>query len=126
MSSFVCLNPHCSGRRRRFVSEKSFGMHLQKSTSCWHFFRARMSAGTSSTIDTKCLIVPCLTNSVAEDANAIFVSSQRAVPLRCDFVNDNFSSSGSTSYPIDDGSVYHVPCSPNVPHQSPAVPSPPV
>ena len=126
MSSFVCLNPHCSGRRRRFVSEKSFGMHLQKSTSCWHFFRARMSAGTSSTIDTKCLIVPCLTNSAAEDANAIFVSSQRAVPLRCDFVNDNFSSSGSISYPIDDGSVYHVPCAPNVPHQSPSVPPPPV
>ena len=126
MSSFVCLNPHCSGRRRRFVSEKSFGMHLQKSTSCWHFFRARMSAGTSSTIDTKCLIVPCLTNSAAEDANAIFVSSQRAVPLRCDFVNDNFSSSGSISYPIDDGSVYHVPCAPNVPHQSPSVPPQPV
>jgi len=127
MSSFLCLNPHCNGRRRRFVSEKSFGMHLQKSTSCWHFFRARMSAGSSSALDTSCLIKPCLKSSVAADANAVYESSQRAVPLRCDFVNDNLSSSGSTSYPaIDDGSVPHVPGPPNVPHQSCTVPPPPV
>ena len=25
MSSYLCLNPHCKGRRRQFVSEKSFG-----------------------------------------------------------------------------------------------------
>ena len=109
-----------------FVSKKSFGMHLQKSTLCWHFFCAGMSAGKGSALDTSCLFVPCSTSSAAEDANAVYESSQRAVPLRCDFVNDNFSSSGSTAYPIDDGSVQHVPGPPNVPHKSCAVPPPPV
>jgi hypothetical protein len=124
--SFLCLNPHCSGRRRRFVSEKSFGMHLQKSTSCWHFFRARMSAGSGSALDTSCLIKPCLKSSAAADANTVYESSQRAVPLCCDFVNDNFSLTASTYYPIDDGSVHHVPGPPNVPHQSCTMPPLPV
>ncbi|KAI2507842.1 hypothetical protein MHU86_6622 [Fragilaria crotonensis] len=71
-------------------------------------------------------MVPCPTNRAAEDANAVYASSQRAVPLRCDFVNDNFSSSGSTAFPIEDGNFHHVPCPPNMPHQSCAVPPPPV
>ena len=83
MSSFVCLNPHCSGRRRRFVSEKSFAMHLQKSTSCWHFFRARMSAGLASSLDSNCLVMHCLISSAAKDANALYGSSQRSVSQRC-------------------------------------------
>jgi hypothetical protein len=85
-----------------------------------------MSAGKGSALDTSCLIVPCPTSSAAEDANTAYESSQRAVPLRCNFVNDNCSSSGATAYPIDDSSVHHVPCPSKVPHQSCAVPPPPV
>ena len=38
-------------------------------------------------------------------SNALYFSSQRAVPLRCDFVNDDFSTSESTTQPFDGGNA---------------------
>ena len=107
MSSYICLNPHCKGRRRRFVTDKSFGMHLQKSTSCWHFFRSRMSAGDRSDAEFDHRLIGSVPNlGIAEDTNAFYSSSQRFVPLRCDFVNDDdFSTSSAhlfenASFPV--------------------------
>ena len=73
MSSYVCLNPHWKGRGRCFVNKKSFGMHLQESTLCWHFFRSRMSASDQSGAECDHQInasVPIC--SLADDANALF------------------------------------------------------
>ena len=124
MSSYLCLNPHCKGRRRCFVNVKLFGMHLQKSTSCWHFFCSRMSASDQSGAECDHRINGSVQiRSLAGDANALYLSSQRAVPLRCDFVNDDFSTSGSTAHPFDDA---NFPVSPHIPHQICATPSPPV
>ena len=117
MSSYVCLNPNCKGCRRRFVSEKLFGMHLQKSSSCWHFFRSRMSAGDQSGVEFDNNVRASRPiRSLVEDANALYLSSQRAVPLRCDFVNDDFSTSESTAQPFDEGSARLFPVLPHAPH----------
>ncbi len=128
LSSHVCLNPHCKGRRCRFVSETSFGIHLQKSSSCWHFFRSRKAAGDQSSVEFDNLL--CASRpirSLVEDSNALDLSSQRAVPLRCDFVTyDDFSTSGSTAQPFDEGSARRFPVSPHAPHPAGASPSPPV
>ena len=127
MSSHVCLNPHCKGRRRRFVSKKLFEMHLQKSSSCWHFFRSDMSAGDQSSFEfDNRLRASRPICSLVEDANALYLSSQRAVPLHCNFVNDNFSTSESTAQPFDEGSARRFPVSPHAPHPAGASLSPPV
>ena len=124
MSSYVCLNPHCKGRHHCFVKEKSFGMHLQKSTSCWHFFRSRMSTSEQSGAKCDYLINGSVQiRSLAEDANALYLSSHCAVPLRCAFVHDDFLTSGCTAHPFDDA---NFPVSPHAPHQKCAMPSPPV
>ena len=121
-----CLNPHCKGHLCRFVSKKLFGMHLQKSSSCWHFFRSRMSAGDQSGVEfDNSLLASCLIRSLVGDANAVYLSLQRAVPLRCDFVNDNFSTSGSTARPLDDGNARRFSVPPHAPHPAGALPSPP-
>ena len=127
MSSHIRLNPHCKGRRLRFVSEKSFGMHLQKSSSCLHFFRSRMSAGDQSGVEFhNRLLASRPIRSLVEDANALYMSSQCAVPLRSDFVNDNFSTSGSTAHPSDDCSAHRFPVPTHAPHPAGVSPLPPV
>ena len=127
MSSHICLNPHCKGRRPRFVSKKLFGMHMQKYSSCWHFFRTRMSAGDQSGFEfDNRLLASRPIRSLVEDANALYFSSQRAVPQRCDFVNDDFSTSGSTAQPFDDGNARRFPVPPDAPHPAGASTSPPV
>jgi hypothetical protein len=77
-------------------------------------------------LTTVCLRPSHPISSLVEDANALYLSSQRAVPLRCDFVNDNFSTSGSTAQPFDDGSACRFPVPPHAPHPAGALPSPPV
>ena len=122
MSSYICRNPHCKGRRRRFVTDKSFGMHLQKSTSCWHFFRSRMSAGDHSDAEFDHRLIGSVPNlGIAEDTNACYSSSQRFVPLRCDFVNDDLSTSSAHLF---DNASFPVP--PHVSHQIGTLPQPPV
>jgi hypothetical protein len=80
MPSYVCLNPHCKERRRRFVSKKTFGMHLQKSSSCWHFFRSCVPAGDQSGVEFDNHVRASRPiRSLVEDANALYLSSQRAV-----------------------------------------------
>ena len=59
--------------------------------------------------------------SLTEDANALYLSYQRALPLRCDFVNDEFSNSVSSAHPFDDASF---PVPPHAPHQAGASPPP--
>ena len=116
MSSYICLNPHCKGRCRRFVTEKLFGMHSQKSDSCWHFFRSRMSAGghLTAAFDHR-LIGSVPLRSLVEDTNAFYLSSQeRAVPLRFEFVHDDFLTSRSKEHPFNDA---NVPVSPHAPYQ---------
>jgi hypothetical protein len=127
MSSHICLNPHSKGCHCRFVSKKSFGMHLQKSSLCWHFFCFRMSAGDQSgnEFDNR-LHASRPKRSLVEDTNAHYLSSQRAVPLLCDFVNNNFSTSGSTAQPFDDGNARRFPVRPHAPHPAGASPSQPV
>ncbi len=65
-------------------------------------------------------------NLLVKDANALYLSSQRALPLRCDFVNDDFSTSESTAQPFDEGSAHRFPVSPHAPHPAGASPPPPV
>jgi hypothetical protein len=91
-----------------------------KSSLRWHFFRSRMSAGDQSGAR---LLASRPIRSQVEDANALYLSSQRAVPLRCDLVNDNFSTSGTTAHPFDDG---RFPVPPHAPHPAGATPPPPV
>ena len=103
-------------------------MHLQKSTSCWHFFRARMPAAgdhSGSAFD-NCLLILRPIRSLAEDANALLVSSQCTIRLCCDFVNDNFSTSESNAHPFDDACVRRFPVSPQAPHHACASPPPPI
>jgi hypothetical protein len=100
-------------------------MHLQKSSSCWHFFRSRMSAGEQSNVEFDNHASRPI-SSLMEDANALYLSSQRAVPLHCDFVNNNFATSESTAQPFDEGSASRFPVSPRAPHPAGALPSPPV
>ncbi len=64
--------------------------------------------------------------SLVEDANALYLSSQCAVPLRCDFVNDDFSTSESTAQPFDEGSARLFPVLPHAPHPAGASSPPPV
>jgi hypothetical protein len=47
--------------------------------------------------------------------NALYMSLQRAMPLRSDFVNDIFSTSGSTAHPFDDDSAHRPPVPPYAP-----------
>ena len=56
--------------------------------------------------------------------NALYMSLQRAMSLRSDFVNDIFSTSGSTAHPFDDDSAHRPPVPPHVP--LPAGASPPL
>jgi hypothetical protein len=57
-------------------------MHLQKSSSCWHFFCSRMSAGDQSGVELDNRVrVSRPIRSLVEDANALYLSSQRAVPF---------------------------------------------
>ena len=54
--SITCANPSCPGRRRQFVNEKSFGMHLEHSETCHQFYynnSAHSLLQTSSTQDHK-------------------------------------------------------------------------
>jgi hypothetical protein len=102
-------------------------MNLQKSASCWHFFRSVMSAGNQSGVEFhNRLLASRPIRSLVEDANALYLSSQHAVPLRCDFVNDNFSTSGSTAHPFDDGSAHRFPVPPHKPQPAGASPPPPL
>ena len=92
-----------------------------------HFFRSRMSAGDQSSVEfDNRLRAPRPILSLVEDAKALYLSSQRAVALRCDFVNDDFSTSGSTAQPFDEGSARCFPVSPHAPHPAGASPLPPV
>jgi hypothetical protein len=127
MLSHICLNPYCKGRRRWFVSKKSFGIHLQKYSLCWYFFRSHMSAGDQSGVEfDNRLLASRPIRSLVEDANALYLSSQRAVPLRCDFVNDDFSTFRSTAQPFDYGNARRFPVPPHAPHPAGGSPSPPV
>ena len=92
-------------------------MHLQKSSLCWHFYRSRMSTGDQSGVEFDNRVRASRPiRSLVEDANALYLSSQRAVPLRCDFVNDDFSTSESTAQPFDERSARLFPVSPHAPH----------
>jgi len=85
-----------------------------------------MSAGDQSGVEfDNSLLASCLIRSLVGDANAVYLSLQRAVPLRCDFVNDNFSTSGSTARPLDDGNARRFSVPPHAPHPAGALPSPP-
>ena len=35
---FTCVNPNCTGRRRQYANEKSFGMHLERSETCNQYY----------------------------------------------------------------------------------------
>ena len=91
------------------------------------FFRSRMSAGDPSGVefDNRVLASRPI-RSLVEDANALYMSSQCAVPLRSDFVNDNFSTSGSTAHPSDDCSAHRFPVPTHAPHPAGVSPLPPV
>ena len=36
--SITCAKPSCSGRCRQFANEKSLGMHLERSQTCYQFY----------------------------------------------------------------------------------------
>ena len=46
--------------------------------------------------------------SLAEDANALYLSSQCAMPLRCDLVNDDCSTSRSTAHMMPVSRFHHA------------------
>ena len=81
-----------------------------------------MSAGDRSDAELDHRLIVSVPNlGIAEDTNAFYSSSQRFVPLRCDFVNDDLS---TTSAHLFDNASFLVP--PHVSPQFGTLPQPPV
>ena len=85
--TYVCSNPHCTGRRCHFLSEKAFGIHLQSSTTCFRFLQQQQMHAGSDGKPPVSLLLNVRINSVQAAAQVQYSSTYGTPLLKQDFTN---------------------------------------
>ena len=85
--TYMCSNPHCTGRRCHFLSEKAFGIHLQSSTTCFRFLQQQQMHADSEGKPTASQSLNVHTDSVQAAAQVQYFSTSGTQLLKRDFTN---------------------------------------
>ena len=103
----MCSNPLCTSRRRHFLSKNAFGIHLQRSTTCFCFLQQQQMHADSDGKPTAPQSLNAHTDSVQAAPQVQYSSTSFAGTrlLKRDFTNifsDEISQQGATLAVLDD------------------------
>ena len=85
--TYVCSNPHCTGRRCHFLSEKAFGIHLQSSITCFRFLQQQKKHASSDSKPPQSQLLNVHIDSVQAAAHLQYSSTSGTQLLKQDFTN---------------------------------------
>ena len=101
----MCSNPHCTGRRCHFLSEKAFGIHLQSSTTCFRFLQQQQMHAGSDAKPPVSLLLNVRIGSMQAAAQVQYSSTYGTRLLKRDFTNvfsDDILQRDTTGAMLDD------------------------
>ena len=102
--TYVCSNPHCTGGRCHFLSEKAFGIHLQSSTTWFRFLQQHQMHVDSDGKPTASQSLNLHRDSVQAAAQVQYSSTSGTRLLQRDFTNifsDDISQRGAKIAMLD-------------------------